>query len=217
MRAISENLVDGSFLLSLCSKLGGVSCDTAQPKEEYSAILDPKRYGFQILGSEEILRLEIERFKPQIDLSGVKIYKLRHGGIAVSTSSPLTHLHLLQPWPEKAFGGAHVQAHLPSYGGDRNKVILKNALQSDKEIEEILEQLLFCDKKQVITNWSVVRLRRFNKKHTSEKLPIVLVELFCKEDADCLLQLGEHKGLRFEKLKPSGKRFVQDQQVRYSM
>jgi hypothetical protein len=54
-------------------------CDTAQLKEEYFAILDPKCDGFKIFGPEEFLRLEIERFKPQIDLSGVKIHKLRHG------------------------------------------------------------------------------------------------------------------------------------------
>ena len=194
-----------------------ISYDTAQLKEEYSAILDPKCYGFQIFGSEEFLRQEVKRSKPQIDLSKIKIHKLRHGGIAISTPSPLIHLQLLQPWPEDAFVGANVQAHLPSYGEDRNKVILKNALQSDKEIEEILENLLFCDKKQVTTIWSVVRLRRFTKKHTSEKVPIVLVELFCKEDADSLLQQREHKGLRFEKLKPCGKRFGHDRQERLSL
>jgi hypothetical protein len=90
-------------------------------------------------------------------------------------------LPVIQPWPENAFGGAHVQAHLPSYGGDRNKVILKNALQSDEEIEEILEHLLFCDKKQVTTNWSIVRLRRLTRNKLPIKDPLSYLNFFEKK------------------------------------
>jgi hypothetical protein len=48
--------------------------------------------------------------------------------------------------------------------------------------------------------WSIVGLRRFNGKKTSQKIPVVLVELFSEEDAQLLCHMKEYKGLKFEKL-----------------
>ena len=156
--------------------------------------------GCDIEGSVETLQMEIQYHKPQIDLGKLKIQKLKHGGIAITTSSPLLHQCLLEPWPTNAFKGANVCAHLPSYSENYNKVIVKNANQCDNEIEEMVEHLLLSHKEFSSKRWSIVILRRFNKKKTSQKIPVVLVELFSEEDAQLLCHMKEYKGLKFEKL-----------------
>ena len=105
---------------------------------------------------------------------------------------------LLRQWPTSAFDHEYVHAHLPSYSDTQNKVIIKNAQQSDTRIEEMLEELLL---NQSNNSWNVIKVMRFNQKNSNKKIPVVLVQLLHKESVNLLLNLKVGNGMKFENVK----------------
>jgi hypothetical protein len=115
----------------------------------------------------------------------VKIQNLKNGGIAIRTASYKTRCMLLRQWPTSAFDYGYVHAHLPSYSDTQNKVIIKNAHQSDTRIEKMLEELLLNNEPN--NSWNVIKVKRFNQKNSNRKIPVVLVQLLHKESVNLLL------------------------------